>query len=330
MNFLRTRRDKALARLKKLQIHLKEAHKLSKGKVCVYVTGSFGRGEASNYSDLDLFIVGKEEKNFRVLSNLDEILVKAELIKATRKLNFPEFSGDGEYLKHYTVGDLVASLGKPDDDATNTFTARLLLLLESRPLLEEQIHKQAINSVINAYWRDFRGHESEFVPAFLVNDIIRLWRTFCVNYEARTQTSSDEKRAKRKLKNYKLKHSRLITCYSAIFYLMATMGKKDTVTQYDAKKMVYLSPIERLEWLLGEKGFTDFSSKINEILSLYQNFLTKTDQDEKTLVKLFLNDKKSREYLREANKLGDHVFELLRAIGERQKPFNKIFRILNV
>ena len=93
---------------------------------------------------------------------------------ATRKLKFPEFSGDGEYLTHYTVDDLVKNLGTRDDDKTNTFTARLLLVLESRPLLEEKIYLNVISKVIEAYWEDYEDHGSAFVPAFLVNDVLRL------------------------------------------------------------------------------------------------------------------------------------------------------------
>ena len=46
---------------------------------------------------------------------LDEICLKADLIAATRDLDFPEFSGDGAYLTHYTVDQLVKTLGKQDD-----------------------------------------------------------------------------------------------------------------------------------------------------------------------------------------------------------------------
>jgi hypothetical protein len=75
-------------------------------------------------------------------------------------------------------------------------------------------YKHVIEEVIAAYWRDYDDHKNEFVPAFLANDILRLWRTFCVNYEARTSTDPPHQRAKRRLKNYKLKHSRLLTSYS--------------------------------------------------------------------------------------------------------------------
>src|SRR5208282_5352561 len=99
------------------------------------------------------------------LRTLDEILVKADLIEAVRSLQIPDFSGDGEYLLHYSVAELIATLGTPEDDVTNTFTARLLLLLESRPLLEPTVYRDVIEPVVTAYWRDYQDHKNEFVPA---------------------------------------------------------------------------------------------------------------------------------------------------------------------
>ena len=105
------RRSTTNARFEQLRAELQEAEKLLANKACVYATGSFGRGEAGAFSDLDVFIAGKAEGNDRLLSPLDEILVKADLIAAVRKLNIPDFSGDGEYLTHYTVHELVKTLG---------------------------------------------------------------------------------------------------------------------------------------------------------------------------------------------------------------------------
>src|SRR5258706_564192 len=146
-------------------------------------------------SDLDLFIVGKSgARAERLLKSLDEICIKADLIEASRELGFPDFSGDGAYLEHYTVQQLVKTLGKPEDDVDNTFTARVLLLLESHPLLERGVYSEVTRDVISAYWRDYADHKHEFMPAFLTNDILRLWRTFCVNYEARTSTEPEEQK----------------------------------------------------------------------------------------------------------------------------------------
>ena len=72
-----------------------------------------------------------------MLSFLSEILVKSDLIRATRGLGIRDFDGDGKYLVHHATHLLTGTLGKPEDDAFNTFTPRLLLLLESYPLVEE-------------------------------------------------------------------------------------------------------------------------------------------------------------------------------------------------
>ena len=100
---LETRRSETKERFEQLQKELLSADQLIAEKACVYATGSFGRGEASSYSDLDLFIVGLGEPASRELAPLDEICLKAELISATRKLDIPDFSGGGQYLKHYTL-----------------------------------------------------------------------------------------------------------------------------------------------------------------------------------------------------------------------------------
>jgi predicted nucleotidyltransferase len=244
---LERRREETKARIAKLREDLQEAESICAGNACMYATGSFARGEASQHSDLDLFIVGQVRGDKRSLRRLDEIRVKADLIEVTQRHKIPEFSGDGEYLVHYTVQQLVKTLGKPDDDAANTFTACLLMVLESRPLLEESVYQDVIEEVLGAYWLDYEDHKNEFIPAFLTNGILRLWRTFCVNYEARTAREPEEKRAKRKIKNYKLKHSRLLTCYSGLLYLLGVFSARGTVTPTDAAEMVALTPTERLE-----------------------------------------------------------------------------------
>lgn len=328
MSLLENRRNNVQSCLKSLQEKLEKTDALAKGKACVYLTGSFGRGEASDHSDLDLFIVGRGTKEKRDLTNLNEILIKAKLIEATREQGFPEFSGDGEYLKHYTVDDLVDTLGTRDDDKTNTFTARLLLLLESRPLLEKEIYSEVISKVIAAYWEDYDGHQTEFVPAFLVNDILRLWRTFCVNYEARTkkENETEDQKANRKLKNYKLKHSRLLTCYSALVYLMAVMAEQGTVSQDNATHMVSLSPTERLQWLKSQTKFVTLSSQVDEIVSLYNTFLKTTDAPKNELIEMFKDRDKSHDSFKKAKEFGDHVYQLLCSMGKD----NKVFRILIV
>lgn len=308
------RRKYTQERLDSLKESLKDAESRCAGKACVYATGSFARGEAHPWSDLDLFIVGRSSNGKRDLPRLEEIRIKADLIDATEKQKIPEFSGDGRYLDHCTVEDLIGTLGKPEDDALNTFTARLLLLLESKPLLEQGIYQSVIDEVLLAYWREYTDHKRDFMPAFLANDILRLWRTFCVNYEVRTRREPTLEKAKRKLKNYKLKCSRLLTCYSAILYLLGTHSVAGTVTPDDAKHMVSLTPTQRLEHLAKE-GPSSARDGMIQLLDAYERFLIATNRPEKELIELFSNSGHSAKFISEASDFGNLVYTVFELTG---------------
>jgi hypothetical protein len=335
MSELDRRRKYSSETIIKLRSKFIGADKFASNKACVYATGSFGRCEASEYSDLDLFIAGKSEKLTRsdgsgedfgqknLLNHLDEICVQAELIQASRSLGFPEFSGDGRYLDHHSIYEFTSTMGTEKDDVANTFTARLLLLLESRPLLEGAVCDEIVRSVIESYWRDYEDHQDTFMPAFLANDILRIWRTFCVNYEARTEREPEEKKASGKLKNYKLKHSRLLTCYSALLYLLAVYKSQKSVAPSDALAMTKLTPTERLEWLRDRPDLGDAKNTIVNLLGQYERFLETTNFKEEELVRQFTNKDTSRKYMEAAHEFGDSMFEALIIIGDTN-PFHRL------
>jgi hypothetical protein len=323
---LSDRRSQTAHRIDELRKRLTAAEAIATGKACVYMTGSFGRREASRHSDLDLFILGKNNgkpvrgsKQGSELGSLDEICLKADLIEVTRQLGIQEFSGGGRWLVHYSVDDLIKTLGKPEDDVENTFTARLLLLLESQALLGDSVYRGALDDVIAAYWRDYEDHKSNFMPTFLANDILRLWRTFCVNYEARTERIPELEKAKGKLKNYKLKHSRLLTCYSAILYLIAVYSKNGSVHPSDAQKMTEFTPTQRLEWLRSQPFVSESHQVLDDLLAHYQHFLETTNVSEGELIERFMNKEVSKGYMDAAGKFGDLVFDALDGIGKRSR-----------
>lgn len=333
MGELTKRRELSNERIKRLRELLIDAERLAGSKACVYATGSLGRLETSAHSDLDLFIVGMsngregaDRKEGSQLNRLDEICIKADLIEATRKLKLQEFSGEGRYLVHYSVDDLIKTLGRPEDDVTNTFTARLLLLLESCPLLGQEVYDDILKDVIAPYWRDYEDHKSNFIPAFLANDILRLWRTFCVNYEAGTERIPDEKKAKGKLKNYKLKHSRMLTCYSALLFLLATFGRHQTVSPAHAVEMIHQTPTGRLEWLIKQQDLQGARPTLEALLAQYELFLETTNREESELLRQFEDKRASRDFMEASYKFGDLMFEALSHLGSN----NRFHRLLVV
>ena len=158
---------------------------------------------------------------------------------------------------------------------------------------------------------------------------MRLWRTFCVNYEARTKSDPPEKKAKRKLKNYKLKHSRLLTCYSALAYLLAVYGKNRTVAPEDVLAMVHLSPTERLESIGSQNQ--SIHNIVNDLLVQYEEFLAQTDQAEEALITIFLDSSQSRDLVHSAYEFGDKMFELLDTTGtDSHGKKSRLYRLLVV
>src|SRR5690606_19508850 len=122
--------DERLAALKQ-EVHEK-AELRNAEELCIYVTGSFGRGEASEFSDLDLFFVHSGAAAKHPVTKIDKAILDASLIKIAEAMKFPPFSKGGEYLTVHHAQDILGALGSPEDDYRNYFTARLLLLLESK------------------------------------------------------------------------------------------------------------------------------------------------------------------------------------------------------
>lgn len=307
-----------------IKAKLQQSATLVSEKACVYATGSYGRSEAGQNSDLDLFIISKakkkpkEEPDDRAfknqLSNLDAICVKAELIRTIKGLGIKQFDGDGKYLDEYNADMLIKYIGDPEDDSENTFTARLLLLLESTPILEINVYNEVIQDVIAEYWKDYPKHSQSFVPAYLANDILRLWRTFCVNYEARTKKTPEEKRIKRKIKNYTLKYSRVITCYSALLYLLNTYKTKGTVHVEDAKEMVSLRPIDRLRRLESDPALNASKPRLQNVINMYNEYL-ESKRDEGLLFSAFSDSARAHAYIESGNRFCEAMFRALNEIG---------------
>lgn len=325
MDLLQDRREKSLERLSVLRSTLDRAEKLAGDKACVYVTGSFGRLEASEHSDLDVFIATRPGEGGGGLRRLDEIRIKAALIDATESQNFPSFSGDGRFLQSYAEQTLVDAIGAQDDDAQNTLTARLLLLLKSRCLIGQNVYEHVIDSVVQAYWRDYDGHEDAFTPAFLINDILRLWRTFCVNYEANTRREPADERLDAKIKNYKLRFSRMLTCHSAVLHLLAIHARDGAVRPEDALAMSRLTPTDRLiatRMLLPETA----RSVVDRMLDLYIAFLRITAVPKQDLRATFADKARENAMRAEAEAFGDAMAEAILAL----RPVTRLARLVVV
>ncbi|MFZ0929447.1 MAG: nucleotidyltransferase domain-containing protein, partial [Syntrophobacteraceae bacterium] len=274
--------------------------------ICV---GSYGRLEASEYSDIDLFFLIDGEKKDVTEPRTRSLGMFGKVIDVATKMNFPKFSNDCEYLKLLYSKDILAHLGGPTDDHENYFTARMLLLLESRCLYGQKTLDAIVSNIIESYFRDYPDHPQTFQPIFLLNDICRFWKTLLLNYEHKRNVRTaddDKKKIRQKVRNFKLKYSRLTTCYASI----AALGShRVPITVGHVHDLMKLSPRQRVQSI--PKRIPAVEAAVNEVLNDYEWFLTMTGLPTDALEDQFVDKQKRTEMFKRANEYGDKMFKLL-------------------
>ncbi len=231
-------------------------------------------------------------------------------------LNYPNLTE--QFLKLMHIHDVLNELGSQDDDSKNTFTARMLLLLESKCLVNQDCYNVMVEELIKSYFRDYPEHEGSFRPLFFINDIIRYWKTLCLNYEhKRNQPAADEKKKiSQKVKNFKLKFSRMTTCYATIAALSNNMHD---ATEKDVIELVKLTPRERLSQIPEKLPST--LDKVKDLLEQYDWFLEQTALTTEELHSKFSEKSSIQEMFAKAEYYGNTMFSLLEKADEELKIF---------
>ncbi|MFT3907206.1 MAG: nucleotidyltransferase domain-containing protein [Steroidobacteraceae bacterium] len=229
----------------------------------IFIAGSVARGESGKRSDLDLFVV--TTKAFDVAKQEGFL---AEIRKATVELGYE--APTERFLKVLELAALLKNTGSPEDDTHNSFTARMLLLLESKSAINDDTYAFVRDQVLSQYFRDGRG-KAVFRPLFLMNDVLRYWRTLCLNYE---DLRHDRERPWWK-KNASLKFSRMMTVFATVAPLIIVeMGDKS-----DFQPLCDQTPLQRLSWVLDALNDKDLRGEYAQALDDYESFLQWKEAD---------------------------------------------------
>lgn len=282
----------------------------------IFGAGSYARHEASQYSDIDMFFLSDGDKGDVPEPRTNSLRLFGKVIEIVDTMSFPKFSNDCEYLVLLHTNDILSNLGSPRDDHENYFTARMLLLLESKCLYGHDVFEDITHKIIKSYFKDFPDHKHTFQPMFLLNDICRFWKTLLLNYENKRSVPQgaeefEERKTRQKVRNFKLKFSRMTTCFASI----AALGSHAApVKETQVLELTKLTPRERLDSI--PLRVPEAKDAVSEVLGKYGWFLEMTGLPTAELEERFSDKQKRTEMFQEANAYGDSMFRLLRVIDE--------------
>jgi hypothetical protein len=251
----------ALAHLCEKQTIAGEGNDLSLGLVAF---GSLARHEASpSESDFDHAVVAFG--TIDTPEHIQDYRRAAEKVCEATNLKHPGASRIFGGL--ITGADLINRIGL-DDDTNRTHTQRMLFLEESVPIVGFAQHRGTMKSILRRYLVDYRPDhlKKAGVPRFLLNDVVRYWRTVAVDYQAKRwdEVDSFSEVAKGKqsgpkwgMRYIKLRSMRkLAYCGTVISLLMPKLMATD-VTEDLLLDQLEMPPLARIAQLLEFLGDED-------------------------------------------------------------------------
>lgn len=233
--------------------------------IAVVTTGSFARLEATQHSDLDFFLL--IENNGMMVDHpyIDDI--KRTISGIVRRTIGKEPSVDGAFGVWESTDRMLINIGGNADENTK-ITRRILLLLECDWLSNQELFDRARSRLLTRYIDN--KIRTENIARFLLNDIIRYYRTVCVDFEYKTF----EARKDYGIRNVKLRFPRKLLYFSGLLAVARTAGQEDKKSILE--QLIRLTPIDRLT----TQGADNASDPILTEYDLYLNRLSSAENRE--------------------------------------------------
>jgi predicted nucleotidyltransferase len=227
--------------------------------VAIVVVGSFGRKEASDLSDLDFFFI-KDRDDYRPDAEIEAFR------RLFGELGIRTPSKDGAFNSEIELcSEMSRNIGG-FEDKSEKLTRRLLFLLEGDWLYNERLYTKALDQLIAHYVREsITEHQ---LCRFLLNDLIRYYRTICVDFECKTYEHGKPWGDR----NIKLQFSRKLLYFSGILVVAETVQQNWQTKREILKTFLRLTPIERLKRICGPQA--------EKALEIYDDFLKQMSSSE--------------------------------------------------
>ncbi|HQU41258.1 MAG TPA: hypothetical protein PK867_00540 [Pirellulales bacterium] len=257
--------------------------------------GSLARQEWASGSDVDwtLLIDGKATPDHRQMARQIAARIGSTEFRG-KKLPHP--GAEGIFGSMAFSHEIIHHIGGQADSNRNT-TQRVLMLLEACPVRQASYagelgpYERVTRNILYRYLHDdtnfaAAGATGSRIPRFLLNDIVRYWRTMCVDFAYKEWEQAGGKWA---IRNIKLRMSRKLLFVSGLLTVFSCF-KNDALRIDSAKADEYLPMMEGhltrfvrstsgniLVWTLERLGL---AAQTAAVLTHYDEFLQRLDKAE--------------------------------------------------
>lgn len=227
---------------------------------CLAVFGSLGRLEASEASDFDVYplVISRSSGEASATSLWNEAFTASGLRN-------PSVTGSFGAEKVIATNEIMQPIGG-DGDTNKSISRRILLILESKFIGDSDVSETMLDSIAKRYIQD--GTTNHQLGMFLLNDIIRFYRTMCVDFEYKTV----EEGKPWAVRNLKLVFSRKMIYFSGLLMCAELAQASDKQKRNILIKFMRMTPIERLCHILG--------SEADKALYIYDEFIGRLSDPE--------------------------------------------------
>ncbi len=234
----------------------------------IAVSGSLGRMEAVAGSDCDLIVVlqGKDDADTSASAAWESVW------RTLAPIGLKRPRADGVFATVATISQLLdASARGRIDEAIPTFGKRFQLLWDAQPVCLPENFKNLMNGVID--WYTATPSEPESPPwwRYLLNDLMRYYRSLSVN----CQWDGSRGAGRQRMRSFKMAHSRAVM-YAALLGLLGECSRIDNSPTSRLQSLLTMTPLRRLAFCYDASGENGFEI----VAGCYERFIEMSDDDE--------------------------------------------------
>jgi len=281
----------------------------------VVVFGSLGRDEWTSGSDVDwtLLIDGRAD-----LEHFHAANVVGQAIDENRKPGAAGIFGNMAFSH-----EIIHRIGGHEDTNRN-ITQRVLLLLEGRPLARQDAghhgpYGRVVSTILERYLQSGSQEcrDSEWKPPrFLINDLVRYWRTMCVDFAWKEWERDSEKWGTR---NIKLRMSRKLIFAAGLLACLepsVQSGANYSLNQHEGRERLFANfsqtPLRLMAQFLLDNGNGEQGDPLaRKLFGKYDEFLGALDDTDTRKVLDKAAPSKQTEVYRDCKKLSDEFQDAL-------------------